>query len=43
MAYTASKLIEIETAEIGYHDKASNYNLDSKTANSGTISAIEVT
>ena len=36
MAYTASKLIEIATAEIGYHEKASNANLDSKTANSGS-------
>ena len=36
MAYTASKLIEIATAEIGYHEKASNSNLDSKTANSGS-------
>lgn len=35
MAYTASKLIEIATAEIGYHEKTSNSNLDSKTANSG--------
>ena len=35
MAYTASKLIEIATAEIGYHEKANNSNLDSKTANSG--------
>lgn len=35
MAYTASKLIEIAEAEIGYHEKASNANLDSKTANSG--------
>ena len=35
MAYTASKLIEIAAAEIGYHEKASNANLDSKTANSG--------
>ena len=35
MAYTASKLIEIATAEIGYHEKATNANLDSKTANSG--------
>ena len=35
MAYTASKLVEIATAEIGYHEKASNSNLDSKTANSG--------
>lgn len=36
MAYTASKLIEIAKAEIGYHEKASNANLDSKTANSGS-------
>ena len=36
MAYTASKLIEIATAEIGYHEKASNEQLDSKTANSGS-------
>ena len=35
MAYTASKLIEIATAEIGYHEKTTNANLDSKTANSG--------
>ena len=35
MAYTASKLIEIAMAEIGYHEKATNANLDSKTANSG--------
>lgn len=35
MAYTASKLVEIATAEIGYHEKATNANLDSKTANSG--------
>ena len=35
MTYTASKLIEIAEAEIGYHEKASNSNLDSKTANSG--------
>lgn len=35
MGYTATKLIEIATAEIGYHEKASNSNLDSKTANSG--------
>ena len=32
---TPSKLIEIATAEIGYHEKATNANLDSKTANSG--------
>ncbi len=35
MAYTASKLIGIAKAEIGYKEKASNSNLDSKTANSG--------
>ena len=35
MAYTASKLIEIAESEIGYHEKASNSNLDNKTANSG--------
>ena len=35
MAYTASKLISIAEAEIGYHEKATNANLDSKTANSG--------
>lgn len=35
MAYTASALIKIAEAEIGYHEKASNANLDSKTANSG--------
>ena len=32
MGYTATKLVEIATAEIGYHEKASNSNLDSKTA-----------
>ena len=32
MAYTASKLIGIAKAEIGYKEKASNSNLDSKTA-----------
>ena len=36
MAYTASKLIEIAKAEIGYKEKASNSNLDSKTANAGS-------
>lgn len=36
MGYTATKLVEIATAEIGYHEKASNSNLDSKTANSGS-------
>ena len=35
MAYTASKLISIAEAEIGYHEKATNANLESKTANSG--------
>lgn len=35
MGYTATRLVEIATAEIGYHEKASNSNLDSKTANSG--------
>lgn len=35
MAYTASALIKIAEAEIGYHEKASNSSLDSKTANSG--------
>ena len=35
MGYTATKLVEIATAEIGYHEKATNANLDSKTANSG--------
>lgn len=33
--YTAKKLIAIAVAEIGYHEKASNSNLDDKTANSG--------
>lgn len=36
MAYTASALIKIAEAEIGYHEKASNANLDSKTANIGS-------
>ena len=35
MGYTASQLVEIAEAEIGYHEKASNSNLDNKTANSG--------
>ena len=35
MGYTATKLVEIATAEIGYHEKATNANLDSKMANSG--------
>lgn len=32
---TAEALIAIAVAEIGYHEKASNSNLDDKTANSG--------
>ena len=35
MSYTAKQLVAIAEAEIGYHEKASNANLDSKTANSG--------
>ena len=35
MGYTAKQLIAIAEAEIGYHEKATNSNLDSKTANSG--------
>lgn len=35
MAYTASKLIKIAEAEIGYLEKETNSNLDSKTANAG--------
>lgn len=35
MGYTASKIVEIAKGEIGYHEKASNANLDSKTANAG--------
>jgi peptidoglycan hydrolase-like protein with peptidoglycan-binding domain len=35
MAYTASKLIEIAEAEVGYLEKKSNSNLDSKTENAG--------
>lgn len=35
MGYTATQLVKIAEAEIGYHEKASNSNLDSKTANSG--------
>lgn len=33
---TAKQVVDIATAEIGYHEKASNYNLDSKTGNSGS-------
>lgn len=36
MANYASKLIEIATAEVGYLEKASNSNLDSKTGNAGS-------
>ena len=32
----ASKVISVAEAEIGYHEKASNSNLDSKTGNSGS-------
>lgn len=35
MAYTAEKLIAIASAEVGYLEKKSNSNLDSKTANAG--------
>lgn len=35
MGYTAKQLVTIAEAEIGYHEKASNSNLDSKTANIG--------
>ena len=35
MDYTAKQLVAIAEAEIGYHEKASNSNLDSKTTNSG--------
>ena len=34
--YTAGKLIAIAAAEIGYHEKASNANLDDPTANTGS-------
>ena len=33
--FTAARLIAIATAEIGYHEKASGADLDSKTGNSG--------
>ena len=36
MGYTASKIVEIAKGEIGYKEKASNANLDSKTANAGS-------
>jgi hypothetical protein len=35
MAYTASKVIAIAEAEVGYLEKKSNSQLDSKTANAG--------
>lgn len=35
MGYTASKLIKIAEAEVGYLEKKSNSSLDSKTANAG--------
>lgn len=36
MGYTASKLIAIAEAEVGYLEKKSNTNLDSKTGNAGS-------
>lgn len=36
MAYTASKLLEIAIAELGYKEKASNSQLDDKDANAGS-------
>ena len=36
MARTAKALIALAVAELGYHEKASNSQLDSKTANSGS-------
>lgn len=35
MAFTAAKLLEIASAEVGYLEKASNSRLDDKTANAG--------
>ena len=35
MSYTASKLISIAEAEVGYLEKETNSNLDSKTGNAG--------
>jgi peptidoglycan hydrolase-like protein with peptidoglycan-binding domain len=35
MSYTASKLISIAEAEVGYLEKETNRNLDSKTGNAG--------
>ena len=36
MANYASKVIEVALAEVGYLEKKSNKNLDSKTANAGS-------
>lgn len=36
MSYTASKVIAVAAAEIGYKEKASNSQLDNKTANAGS-------
>lgn len=36
MGKTAKELVAIAKAEIGYHEKATNADLDSKTANSGS-------
>ncbi|MCD8088221.1 MAG: peptidoglycan-binding protein [Oscillospiraceae bacterium] len=36
MSYTASKLVAIAAAEVGYKEKASNANLDDATANAGS-------
>lgn len=36
MGYTASKLVSIARAEIGYLEKKTNANLDSKTGNAGS-------
>lgn len=36
MSYTASKVIEIALNEVGYFEKKSNSQLDSKTANAGS-------
>lgn len=36
MIITAQKVLDVARAELGYHEKASNANLDDKTANSGS-------
>mgnify|MGYP006988862096 CR=1 FL=1 len=36
MEYTVENLLKIAQNEIGYYEKASNSNLDSKTANAGS-------